>query len=194
MHTADREQPVVNIRRFRPDDAPFLFEAIQETLPELCSFMAWCRADYSLEDARSFIAGCAGTRDPLDEYNFAIIDGKDQSVLGSAGLNRIDWKHRCANLGYWVRRSRSRQGVATAAAQLVARFALEELGLHRLEILIAGHNAASQRVAQKAGAAFEGALRKRLVLADGIHDAFLYSLVAGNGAPAVKPINPASRK
>lgn len=168
------------IRRFRPDDAPFLLEAVRESVEELCAFMTWCHPGYSLEDSRSFIAKCNSDWELRQQYNFAIIDPEDKTLLGSIGLNRIDQAHKCANIGYWVRRSHTRRGVATAATRLITRFGLEELGLHRLELLIPRANAASQRVALKAGAALEGALRGRLVLADGVHNALLYSLVPGD--------------
>jgi RimJ/RimL family protein N-acetyltransferase len=63
-----------------------------------------------------------------------------------------------ANVGYWVRTSRTGQGIATAAVRLVARFGFEDLGLRRLELLIAVHNVASRRVAEKVGATLEGVL------------------------------------
>ena len=117
--------------------------------------MTWCRPDYSLEDSESFIAKCDSDWEKEEQYNFAIVDMRDGTLLGSVGLNRIDRAHNFANIGYWVRRTRTRRGVATAATLLIARFGLKELGFHRLEILIPVNNMASQRIAQKAGAKFE---------------------------------------
>jgi len=57
-----------------------------------------------------------------------------------------------------VRTSQTGQGIATAAVRLVAQCAFEDLGLRRLELLIAVDNLASRRVAEKVGATFEGAL------------------------------------
>lgn len=82
------------------------------------------------------------------------------------------------NLGYWVRTSRTRSGVASAATRLIARFGFLSLGLQRLEIVVAVGNQASERVAEKAGATREGVLRKRLLIHGQPHDAVLYSLVA----------------
>ena len=178
--------PAASIRRYRPEDVPQLYEAVRESLEELCAYMTWCHPGYAREDAQAFIARCDTNWKAREQFNFGIFDERDR-LLGGVGLNRIDWNHRCANIGYWVRRSRTRQGVATAAARLIARFGLEELGFQRLEILVPGNNVASQRVAHKTGARFEGALRCRLVLADGIHDAFLYSLVAVDLTPAIAP-------
>ncbi|MGO9642893.1 MAG: GNAT family N-acetyltransferase [Candidatus Acidiferrales bacterium] len=170
----------VSIRRFRPDDAPSLFNAVRESLDELCAFMTWCHPDYSLEDSRDFIARSVSDWEKGEQYNFAIIDLSDESLLGSIGLNRIDRVHMSANIGYWVRRSHTRHGVATAATRLIVGFGLKELGFHRLELLVSDHNVASRRVVEKVGAKSEGVLRKRLVLANRLHDAFVYSLVAAD--------------
>jgi RimJ/RimL family protein N-acetyltransferase len=83
-----------------------------------------------------------------------------------------------ANLGYWVRSSATKRGVASAATRLIARFGFRELGFQRLEIVAATGNGASQRAAEKAGATREGVLRKRLLINGQPHDAVLYSLVA----------------
>ena len=84
---------------------------------------------------------------------------------------------KVVNLGYWVRSSRVKHGIATAAALLLADFGFKELKLNRIEILAAVENHASQRVAAKAGAMREGILRNRLLLHGKIHDAVIFSLI-----------------
>jgi len=168
---------VTCIRRFRPDDAARLFPAVRESVNELCRFMTWCHPDYSLDECDAFIARSATGWERGEQYNFAIFDAMDQTLLGSVGLNRLDRTNRSANIGYWVRRSRTQCGTATAALRLIAGFGLQELNLRRLEILVPDHNVASRRVAEKAGAKFEGLLRNRIVLGDIFHDARLFSLV-----------------
>jgi hypothetical protein len=49
--------------------------------------------------------------------------------------------------------------IAPAAVHQVGHFGFDELGLHRLELLIDVENAASIRVAEKVGAVFDGVLR-----------------------------------
>jgi RimJ/RimL family protein N-acetyltransferase len=90
-------------------------------------------------------------------YGFAITRVGSPVFLGRVGLDRIT-ADRTANVGYWVRTSQTGRGIATAAVRLVARFGFEDLGLRRLELLIAVDNPASRRVAEKAGATFEGVL------------------------------------
>ena len=66
---------------------------------------------------------------------------------------------------------------STAAVRLTAEFGFRELGLHRVEIVAAVGNDASQRAAQKAGATREGVLRNRIVLRGEVLDAVMFSLI-----------------
>jgi len=168
----------VGIRPFRLEDVPSLFAAARESIQELSTWMVWCRTDYSLEDSAAFVSRCAAEWEKGEQYSFVIFDVSDGAFLGSVGLSGVNRAHKFANLGYWVRSRRTQRGVASAATRMIARFALEELRLNRLEIIVPVGNKASQRVAEKAGARWEGVLRKRLILAGNPHDAVLYSLVA----------------
>ena len=76
-----------------------------------------------------------------------------------------------------MRNSCRGQGIAGRATQLVARFAFENLGLIRVEIVIAVGNHASIRVAEKIGAHDEGILLNRMVVGKSIYDAHMYSLL-----------------
>jgi len=168
----------VGIRPFRSEDVPALFAATRESIKELSTWMVWCRADYSLEDSAAFVSGCAAEWEKGEQYSFVIFDVGGGTFLGSVGLSGVNRAHKFANLGYWVRTKWTQHGVASTATRMIARFAVEELGLNRLELYVPVGNKASQRVAEKAGARWEGVLRKRLVLGGCPHDAVLYSLVA----------------
>ena len=168
----------VGIRPFRSEDVPALFAAARESLKELSQWMVWCHAGYSLEDSARFISQSEAGWQKGEQYSFVIFDVESRAFLGSIGLSGVSQTHKVANLGYWVRSKRTQQGVASAATKLIARFALEELGLNRLELFVPVGNKASQRVAEKAGARWEGLLKKRLMLGGRPQDAVLYSLVA----------------
>lgn len=168
----------IGIRRFHFDDVQPLFDAVRESVNELCTNMTWCHPDYSLEDSRYFIVKCDSDWEMGLNYNCVIINAGDGTLLGSVALNRLDRKNNLANVGYWVRRSHTGRSVATTALRLIASFGLKKLKLQRLEILVPVNNMASRRVAQKAGARFEGILRNRLTLRDGLCDAAIFSLIA----------------
>jgi RimJ/RimL family protein N-acetyltransferase len=147
---------------------------------ELSLWMPWCGRNYSLQDCTTFVAGRGAAWEKGGEYDFVIYNPADGALLGGAGLNSVNREHRFANLGYWVRTSWTRRGVAPAAARLIARFGFEELKFVRLEIVAAVGNRPSQRVAEKAGAMREGILRNRLTLHEKQHDAVMYSLTSAD--------------
>src|SRR4051812_9877029 len=62
------------------------------------------------------------------------------------------------------------------------RWAIDELGLHRLTLVHAVANAASCRVAQKCDFLLEGTMRSHQLLADGWHDTPLHAWVAAADA------------
>lgn len=167
----------IGIRRYRMEDVDALFEAARESVRELSVWMPWCSENYSRADSETFVRARNSEWEAGLHYSFVIYDTASARFLGSAGVNFINPIHQFANLGYWVRSSQTRRGVATSAARLVARFGFVELGLNRLEIVTAASHVASQRVAKKVGAHCEGVLRKRLVIHGQVHDAVMFSLV-----------------
>ena len=168
----------IGIRRYRVEDVDALFEAARESVRELSVWMPWCSENYSRTDSEAFVKSREAEWHKGEHYSFVIYDTANGQFLGGVGLNFINSAHRFANLGYWVRTSRTRRGVATVAARLAARFGIGELGFNRLEIVVAAGHVASQRVAKKVGAYSEGVLRRRLVIHEQIHDAVMFSLVA----------------
>ncbi|MFD7322462.1 GNAT family N-acetyltransferase [Streptomyces sp. NPDC059875] len=62
----------------------------------------------------------------------------------------------------------------------ISRWALEDVGLHRLRITHSLENPASCHVATKAGFALEGTMRSALLHADGWHDEHLHARVQGD--------------
>lgn len=167
----------VTIRPCLPDDAPILFEAVRESIPELSARLPWCHSGYTIEESRTWLASCSESRKKGTEFSFAVIDRRDDVLVGVCGLNRIDPLFRMANLGYWIRTSRTGRGAATAAVRRVARFGFEELDLSRIEILVDRDNPASQRVAVKAGAFREAVLRNRIVDRGRPCDGVMFSLI-----------------
>jgi ribosomal-protein-serine acetyltransferase len=174
------ENTVARIRPYEDDDVAKLFEAATESIAEMHPWLPWCHPAYSIEDSAGWVAGQADRWLSGSEFNFVIEDPRTGRFLGGVGLNNIQREHQMASLGYWVRTSAARRGVATAATLLCARFAFEQAGLTRVEIFMAVGNRASERVAIKCGARREGLLRNRIVLHGEAVDAHLFSLVPGD--------------
>jgi Acetyltransferases, including N-acetylases of ribosomal proteins len=169
---------VIRLRPFREEDIDMVYEAICASIKEISVWMSWCHAGLAREETANFIMSRAEAWSNDVEYSFAVFDAATNEFLGSLGLNYLKREYQMVNLGYWMKTSQTGRGVATRATRLGARFALEQLGLQRVEIIAAVGNLASQRVAEKAGAKLEGVLRKRLLIHGQSSDAVLFSLVA----------------
>ncbi|WP_225825837.1 GNAT family N-acetyltransferase [Streptomyces naphthomycinicus] len=100
--------------------------------------------------------------------------------VGLAGLNDVDLAGGTAEVVYWVLPEARGGGIAVAAARRLSRWALDDLGLHRLTLCHSTANPASCRVAEKAGYAAEGTRRSSLLHTDGWHDQHVHARVAGD--------------
>jgi len=168
---------VVLMRPFHLRDADETYEAVRESLTELKPWMSWAYDGYSLQDAKEFIRITRSRWEEGTLYAFVITDAKSGSVLGGCSLSHIHPVYHLCRLGYWVRTSRRGEGIAVRATRLAARYAFEKIGLIRVEVVMAVNNKPSQRVAEKAGAHYEGILHNRMVVGKQIFDAHMYSLI-----------------
>jgi RimJ/RimL family protein N-acetyltransferase len=100
-------------------------------------------------------------------------------LAGSISLLRIRWEHRRAEVGYWLAAGHRGAGHATRALQLICRWSVTALGLERIDLLAATENAASQRVAERAGFTREALLRSYMTSpGDGRWDMVAFGLLA----------------
>jgi RimJ/RimL family protein N-acetyltransferase len=110
------------------------------------------------------------------EVNFVIVPHATGRLAGVIGVSRADWETGVAETGYWLGPAARRHGYVTEAVRALAHYAFG-LGLHRLELLAAVGNVASQRVAERAGFTREGVLRKARPVPGGRSDMVLFSLL-----------------
>ena len=167
----------IKIRQYAAEDAEPLYEAVQESLEQVRPWMTNLSAGLTIADIRGFAAHAQTEWEEAIAYHHVIVAAEGGRVLGGIGLTQINRNHMFGNCYYWVRTSAAGQGIASTAVRQLARFAFDQVGLKRLEILMAIGNEASKRAAEKAGATFEGRLRDRLMMYNVWHDAYVYSLI-----------------
>jgi RimJ/RimL family protein N-acetyltransferase len=168
------------LRPWRADDVDDVFAALQDpdcrlwsgagvTSREDAALMVQRRMDATLEDRASWaVVDAAGT------------------LLASVSLHSIDRAQADAEIGYWTAPEARGRGVAAVAVDAACRWAFETLGVERVELCHAVENAASGRVAEKAGFTFEGRLRRSYRYGDGVkHDELLWARLADDPAPEV---------
>ena len=146
---------VVSLRPWEPADVPALVAAIDGD-PEISAFLELIPQPYGEAEAQVWIdASNAMWRDQTASP-FAVVVGGD--VTGGAGINWIDRDHGVGDVGYWLRRDVRGRGYTTRAVTLLSRWAFD-LGCERLQIRADTQNAASIRVAERAGFHREGVMR-----------------------------------
>ena len=91
-------------------------------------------------------------------FGWAAVDD-DGTFLGVALAPHVDTEAREVELGYIVARAARGRGVATEMVRQLTRWAFEELAALRVYLLIDVDNAASERVAERAGYVREGVMR-----------------------------------
>jgi ribosomal-protein-alanine N-acetyltransferase len=98
---------------------------------------------------------------------------------GEINLNTIQrGPFQNAYVGYWIDQAVAGQGLMPEAVVVLARFAFEELGLHRLQISIIPRNRASRRVPEKLGLRDEGVAVRYLEINGEWEDHVRYALAA----------------
>jgi RimJ/RimL family protein N-acetyltransferase len=162
------------LRAWSEDDVSAIFAACQD--PEIARWIPFVPRPYTRDDAEAYVRGCLESGDT--RYPFAIVDPSDR-LLGSIDMSLNSQLYR-GHIGYWVAAPARGRGVCTRALRLLSRWALDDLGLLRLELITDPENIGSQRVAEKVGFRREGVLRGHLKHPDGrIRDSVMFSLLPG---------------
>jgi len=150
------------LRPYDPDDAALLKEAVDTSLDHLRRFMDWAwTAPEPVGVVRKRLRAFRDAFRHGDDWIYGIFDPDGSAIVGGAGLHRRVGPE-ALEIGYWIRASRVRQGLATEAAAALTRLAFERCGVVRAEIHVDPANTGSLAVAERLGYLREATLRKRL--------------------------------
>jgi RimJ/RimL family protein N-acetyltransferase len=134
---------------------------------------------YTEADARAFFVEQEQARRRGEELHFAFVRAdRIEVVLGAGSLYGVDSSAGRAAVGYWLSPDGRGRGIATRATRLMAAWAFDELGIHRLELTCGPDNDASQRVANRCGFVREGVLRSHLPFKGKRRDTVIFSLLS----------------
>ena len=150
----DRTDGVVTLRRWRSSDAADVARACAD--PETARWLP-VPVPYDLAAGQGFVDGIVPAQWAAGSAaNVAVVDAASGALLGAIGLTLRDG---IGEVGYWTAPEARGRGVATRAAVLHTDWALQVLGLPRVELLADVGNLGSQRVAERAGFVREGVAR-----------------------------------
>jgi RimJ/RimL family protein N-acetyltransferase len=143
------------LRWFVASDAPALVEICRD--PEILRW-TFMPEKFDRRSARTWIE----RRDQARRFGrtaaFAVVDNASGALVGQCGI-AVDRPRNTAEAFYWVAAPARGRGIASAALEMVVRYAFETLGIDRVELKIDPANTASQGVARATRFTYEGTLR-----------------------------------
>ncbi|WP_317198354.1 GNAT family N-acetyltransferase [Aurantibacter crassamenti] len=86
-----------------------------------------------------------------EEFLFVLKEIKDRKVIGLVYIKEIDWITKQAELAYCIDYKYNGKGITTEAVKYLSNFALKNLELLSLQIIVHESNLASIKVAEKCG-------------------------------------------
>lgn len=140
-------------------DGQFVNEAIRESVNEMRPWLPFVKNLPSIDDSEAYVRKARLNFLERTDLVLHIFEKNTGQFVGSSGLHRFDWYVRKFEIGYWLRTSRTGEGLMTEAVKGIVAFAIAELEANRLEIRCDTRNNASIAVAKKAGFTLEGTLR-----------------------------------
>ncbi|MEU3891266.1 GNAT family N-acetyltransferase [Streptomyces sp. NPDC029041] len=179
---AGRPQPTLPadgglvLRPWREGDAPAVYEVFQD--PVMHQWHA--RSADSVAEAGDWIRAWHQAWEGEREAHWAVADADSGALVGRVALRELRLDDGTAEVAYWTVPEARGRGVAGRATTALTRWALDETGFHRLELLHAVRNEASCRVAARTGFGLEGTKRSAVMQPDGWHDMHLHARVRGD--------------
>ncbi len=167
----------VRVRVLHRSDAAGLADAYQRNREHLAPWEPVRAEEFFTADGQAasiesklglFIAG--------SDVPWVLVDGsRVVGVMNLSGIVRGPFLS--AHLGYWVDKEMTGQGVGSAAVGFAVEAAGSDLGLHRLQAATLPHNAASQRILQRAGFEQIGLAPRYLRIAGSWQDHVLFQRI-----------------
>jgi RimJ/RimL family protein N-acetyltransferase len=154
----------IRLRPYRPIDTDDLVVGSNDPLTR--HFTPSLPNPFTVQDALWWIRQGAASTFAAGGASYAIADPATDRLIGGIGLTGAPGAERRAYIGYWVAPWARRRGVASAATIALSGWAFDH-DMHRLDLLTALDNLASQRVAIAAGYSREGVLRGVMLGRDG---------------------------
>ena len=152
----------IRLRPWREADLP---AALRGTHDPLVPRFTRVPENNTMENLRAYFWAHSGDRENGEALHLAIADAESDEFIGAISLLRFVWDEARCEVGYWLAPEGRGRGAATTAARLLSQWAMASLPIERVEIRTHPENAASQRVAERAGFTREGIVGDEIVFA-----------------------------
>lgn len=161
------------LRQFKENDA----EEIYDGFINQKEFLYYAnKKRKTLDEEKKFLVKIQEKYKSNDYYNWLITLKESKKIIGTINL-KVEEKNETVEVNYSIDNRYTTNGYMTEALNLVKDYCLNELKVNRFQGGCCVKNIASKRVMEKCGMQCEGILRKYIILDDGYHDMYMFSIV-----------------
>jgi RimJ/RimL family protein N-acetyltransferase len=133
--------------------------AIVESFAAINRWMDWAKVLPTPDETEKFMRESVANFVARRTFHLNIWNRGQTRLIGCTGLIAHNWSPKVFEIGYWTRKSEAGKGYMTEAVVAVADYAFKVIKADRVFIRCDDRNAASARVAEKAGFILEGVMR-----------------------------------
>ena len=168
------------LRLLQKADAAAMFALTDANRDYLRQWLPWLDAIEGVNDTQNFIEHTRQQAIELQGFVAAIWEldpVTTERIVGVIGLNKIAWRDRIGDVGYWLGAADCGRGIMTSACKVLVDYAFSTLDLNRLVIVCATQNHRSRAIPVRLGYEHEGVAREAEWLYDRFVDHEVYALL-----------------
>ncbi|MBM7568828.1 GNAT family N-acetyltransferase [Paenibacillus sacheonensis] len=164
----------VRLRKITSADVPAIYKYCSDN--EVARYTSW-HAHITQADTEGFVHHILQLYADQRLAPWGIEDKETGTIIGTVGFVYVDPKHARAEVAYALSRHDWNKGIMSEVVARVLAYAFDVLRLVRVEARCLVPNTGSARVMEKCGMAFEGILRKHLLVKGKFEDLKTYAIV-----------------
>ncbi len=166
----------ITLSEATPEDAEMVFKAIHAHRDDLRVWLPFVDQLKTVEDERMFLTSICEM--PEKTRNTVYIIKVEDNFAGLVGYVNSDFVNHRTEIGYWLLPEFRGKGVMTYCVKYVCRIAVNERGMHRIQIRCATENIPSNHIPLRLGFELEGTERDgELLTGNRYTDINIYSIL-----------------
>ncbi len=166
----------IKLGTYTQENAEEVFNLVMKNYDHLYQWSPWLDKNYSLKRAKEFVKTCAKQIEEKTSIPLCIkLNGE---IVGGTGFNSFNWDYKTTEIGYWLAKKYTGQGIVTRASRRLLDYAFDQLELNRVVMKCVPTNQKSRKIPESLGFTNEGIERQ-----GGFHhgefvDFVIYSILA----------------
>ena len=155
--------------------------AIIESYDILHEFVDWASTKLSIEETQEYIQLAAANwilkKNEEPYLVLFIFDKQSGEFIGGTGFHHMNWTVPSLKTGYWIRTSRSGEGLMTEAINAITQYAFKQLKVKRIAITCDIDNTRSKKIAERLNYSLEGVLKshRRKPIGGALSDTLIFA-------------------